>query len=379
MGQKVRYHYLDWLRISAFLLLILYHSGRAFFPEDPWHINDEHGSWALRIFMDLIARWRLPLLFFISGVGTWFVLSRRDVSGFLKNRFSRLLIPLLFAMAVIVPPQVWLERTFKGQTQLGYFSWYVQDAFTKGTYSSGNISWHHLWYIAYLLVMTLILLPVLFAYQRGKLGWLRRAIGKICSGPQLLLMVLFPLFVANTMMRIWPDKTMGLLDDWGWLSLTASWFLIGFMVTPHIDVLTKTARRFGWLSGGLWLMMTLGILFLPGSDDLKFDVFGYHVKYDDAFTIPIAWMAIITLVGLFSTLFNKDSKAKRYLNTAVYPLYIIHQTIALALVFVVVPLDWNVWSKFAVVGVGTFTIGFGIHHFVLLRLGPLRTLFGINR
>ena len=370
-----RYHYIDWLRITAFLLLILYHSARAFFPEDPWHISNDQGSWLLRIAMDLMARWRLPLLFFISGVGTWFLLSHRRPWAFIKNRLRKLLLPLLFAMAVIVPPQVWLERVFYGQTDLGFARWWLTEAFTKGTYSEGNISWHHLWYIAYLLVITLGLAPLLVFYHRGALSSLNRAASRLVAGPQVLLIVLLPLLVENTLMRLWPARTLALLDDWGWLSMTASWFLIGFLVSPFLPSLTATAQKLRWITSALWAGLSIGILALPNSDDLT--LFG--LPYDDAFTVPIAWFAILALIGWFSRLVNKDSPARRYLNTAIYPLYILHQTVALGLVFWVVPSDMGLWLKIAIVAVGTYSITLLLYHVVIRNLGPARILFGLER
>ncbi len=376
--QRQRYHYIDWLRISAFLLLIFYHSARAFFPEDPWHINDPEGSWALRIGMDMIARWRLPLLFFISGIGSWFVLSSRTLPEFLKNRLVKIMVPLLFSMAIIVPPQVWLERLFKGLTDLGYFGWYVKDAFTHGTYSEGNISWHHLWYLAYLFAMTMILLPVIAPYCRGKLKALDRLWKKLLSGPAIVLILLFPLIIENTMGRLFPDKTNALIGDWGWLSITGSWFLTGFLTAPHLPVFTQTASRLRWLTLPVWFALTSIIVLRTGSDDFHFVFGNTNIHYSDMLRIPIAWFAILAIAGFASQLVNQNSAIKRYLNTAVYPLYIIHQTLALTLVFFIVPLDWGVWQKFGVVALGTFALSFAVYHYGIRNLGPLRVLFGLE-
>ncbi len=374
---QTRYHYLDWLRIFAFMLLIFYHAGRAFFPEDPWHINDPEGSWTLRIGMDLVARWRLPLLFFVSGLASAFVLASRNIPLFLSNRALRLLLPLVFAMAVIVPPQVWIERVFSGQTQLGYFAWYIQDAFTKGTYSEGNISWHHLWYIAYLFVMTLMLLPLLAAYQRGKLAWFEDQIKWLVSGPQVLAFVLFPLFIRGTIGQIWPGRSNALLDDWGWLALCSTWFLIGFFIKPVMEEFTSTAQKIYLFCSALWAGMMAIILFAPGSDDFQFSFGGAMMRFDDALSLPIGWIAIVTLVGLFSKYFNRDAPLKSYLNRAVYPLYIVHQTIAIGAVFLIIPLQISVWAKFGLAVLFTFGLSFALHHFVLLKLGKFRALFGI--
>lgn len=375
---KTRYHYIDWLRITAFGLLIFYHSARAFFPEDPWHINDPNGSWSIRIAMDLIASWRLPLLFFISGIGSWFILSKMSLKSFANNRLLRLLLPLIFSMLIIIPPQVWLERIFEGSTISNYLSWYFHDAFTQSTYPQGNISWHHLWYIAYLFTMTILLLPFIYPYAKGKFFKFRYLVKNIASGPLILAMVFIPLVVENTLGRIWPEKSNALLGDWGWLSLTATWFVMGFLIAPVLRNFTNTAMHLRWITLGLWIAMSCIIIFNFRSDDFDFTVFQVNFPYDDALTVPIAWLAILTLVGFFSVYFNSDSTIKRYLNEAVYPLYIIHQTVALALVFLVVPQPWPTWQKFPLVAVLTFAISLIFYHFAIRNLGPLKVLFGLR-
>lgn len=39
MQQGMRLHYIDWLRVSAFAIVILYHSSVAFFPDLAWLVR----------------------------------------------------------------------------------------------------------------------------------------------------------------------------------------------------------------------------------------------------------------------------------------------------------------------------------------------------
>ncbi len=65
-GAPAREHGLDALRVFAFALLILYHSCLAYVSW-PWLINDPGGGRALESILMGMNRWRLPLLFFVSG------------------------------------------------------------------------------------------------------------------------------------------------------------------------------------------------------------------------------------------------------------------------------------------------------------------------
>ena len=92
----------------------------------------------------------------------WFAMSTRPERSFTKERVKRLFIPLVFGMAVIIPPQVYIERIFRSQFEGSYFSFYLE-AF-NGSYPEGNLSWHHLWFLAYLFVFSLLAFPIFKRY-----------------------------------------------------------------------------------------------------------------------------------------------------------------------------------------------------------------------
>ena len=66
---------LDWVRIAAFGLLILYHVGMFYVPWN-WHIKSAHPVTALEPLMLALNPWRLALLFLVSGVATRFMLRK---------------------------------------------------------------------------------------------------------------------------------------------------------------------------------------------------------------------------------------------------------------------------------------------------------------
>lgn len=73
-----RRHDLDWLRVIAFGLLLLYHVGMDYVTWD-WHVKSPTTQLMLEPVMLLSSPWRMSLLLLISGVATAFVLrsSRR--------------------------------------------------------------------------------------------------------------------------------------------------------------------------------------------------------------------------------------------------------------------------------------------------------------
>ena len=97
---------LDWVRIAAFGLLIFYHVGMLYVSWG-FHIKSAHRITALEPLMLILNPWRLALLFLVSGAATRFMLRKYAVGPLIRSRSSRLLIPLIFGMLVIVPPQAY--------------------------------------------------------------------------------------------------------------------------------------------------------------------------------------------------------------------------------------------------------------------------------
>ena len=159
--KSMRLYYLDWLHVFAVLILIFFHSARPF-DEWGWRIKNETVSGIITNILQFINIWHMPLFFLLSGSAAWFALSLRPERSFAKERVKRLLIPLVFGMAVIIPSQVYIERIFRGQFEGSYFSFYIV-AFS-GSYPEGNLSWHHLWFLAYLFVFSLLAFPIFKRY-----------------------------------------------------------------------------------------------------------------------------------------------------------------------------------------------------------------------
>lgn len=99
---------LDWLRIIAFGLLILYHCGMFYVTWD-WHVKSRAASDAIEPLMMLTNPWRLTLLFLIAGAATRFMADKMSVAQLTGARMGRLWPPLLLAVFVIVPPQSYYE------------------------------------------------------------------------------------------------------------------------------------------------------------------------------------------------------------------------------------------------------------------------------
>ncbi len=365
---------LDWLRVFAFCILILYHSGMAFVSWD-WHLKNPEQSVTLEFFMLLVNRWRLPLLFLISGAGVFFSLRRRSFGEFSMERLRRLLIPLLVGMFVIVPPQIYFERLSKG-AQYTYAEFYTS-VFQFTPYPAGSFSWHHLWFVVYILVYSLVGIPI-FAFLRRAAGQrlVTAMVGTFKRWPPLIYLVNVPnILVGAILGPHWP-QTNNLISDWANLTGAFLTFLWGFIIASNSDFLGLiTRRRKEFMIAGL----AFATLFFTA----------YYSEFTNGWpeaasrwfwTLVSSYYGmtwIFALIGYARANITQPGRWLKYATQAVYPFYIFHQTITVAIVYGVIPWPIGVWPKLAIVAAGTLA-GSWLLFEIVRRISILRPLFGLK-
>src|SRR5689334_15838194 len=116
---------LDWLRVIAFGLLVLYHSGLAW-AGWPWHITSGETLPWVSASLRFLSRWRMPLIFMVSGGAIMLALGQRTTGAFAIDRVKRLLIPLVFGVLIIIPPQEYIEQHASGRFPGSFIDWLPQ-------------------------------------------------------------------------------------------------------------------------------------------------------------------------------------------------------------------------------------------------------------
>lgn len=365
----MRRYELDWLRVIVFGLLIFYHVGMFFVPWE-WHIKNNRLVHWLEYPMLFINQWRLPILFVISGMGTSYALANRSAGQFASERITRLLLPLAVGIIFVVPPQVYFERLSTNAFSGDFWNFWPSEAF-RGIYPAGNFSWHHLWFLPYLLTFSLLLIP-LFLYLRNNtntlfLNWVRKQL----STPSGFLWFLLPLYLATISLKPYFPETHALVGDWYTLTYYILLFFYGFILISVKDVFWKTVHEkrsiflmAGILSFSIWILLlhySSGLLFLPGF-----------------FQVLNTWSWILALFGYAAEYLNKKNRHLEYANQAVYPFYILHQTITVTIGFYLMNLPWSIPVKFLILVTGTFGGSWFIYEFLIKRHKFLRPLFGLK-
>ena len=371
--------YLDWLRVGAFALLILYHVGMFYVTWD-WHVKSDHAGPAIEPLMLLTNPWRLTLLFLVSGAATRFMADRMEPAALAGRRTLRLLVPLVFAMVVVVPPQSYYQVVEKIGYRGSYLTfWGRYLAADHGFCRNGDClilpTWNHMWFVAYLLVYTL-LLAALLALPGDRL---RRLGAWIAAAPAWALLLLPILYLAATRHLLLPlfGMTHALVDDWYNHAVSFAAFLFGFLVMKDERV-EAGFIRLRWAALALFLCAYAG-----------FAIYAWQYRTDDAAppeTLRLAmrlvyavdqWSAIVAALGFGALHLRRDSPLLRTLTLAVFPFYIVHQTIIVVAGHHLKALRLPLAAEAGLLLAATI-LGCWATFEIVRRIDPLKPLFGLR-
>lgn len=362
---------LDWLRIVAFAVLILYHVGM-FYTTWDWHVTSDHASTALEPVMSLVNPWRLALLFFISGVALRFLLDSRGSRTVANDRINRLLLPLGFGVFVVVVPQGYVELRASGEIDSGLAGFYLSYISPMQTFSIITPTWNHLWFLPYVLVYSLVLAavyrPLLRLHARVAAPasrWLERAPWSI------LLVLAIPLvLVAVTLDPVFP-VTHTLIDDWATHAHSLAMVVMGWFAAKSTAFWQAIqASRVP----ALVLAIGLGVVVALTSDTDG----GVAAAVSAVSSEFYAWAVIAALLGVAQEVLNRPSRALTYVTEAVLPWYILHQSITVVIGYAFIGSGVSLWVEAPVVLAGTVLGCVALHELLIRRVRWLRPLFGLK-
>jgi glucan biosynthesis protein C len=376
-----RLYFLDWVRILAFMLLIVYHVGMYYVSWD-WHVKSPNASDAIEPLMILSSPWRLGLLFLISGVASSFMLAKFSAGRFLRQRSARLLVPLLFGMLVIVPPQPYFEVIEK----LGYQGSYVDfmrlylNAYSGFCPKNECITlptWNHLWFVAYLWVYTLLLGGVVLMLG-ARFFAIADKVASFLTGWKLIVVPVAVLGLARVLLLSQFPSTHNLTWDWYNHAQYLPLFLLGAMLARQAGVWQQMdAMRWRALGIALASWASLIVWFsLPETVTLHPDINTWRMLMRVVYAL-CAWCAMVAAFGFAHRHLNRDSASRRYLAEAVFPVYILHQTLIVAMAHMMKPAKLGPATEGFMLIVLTLTVSLGVFA-VVRRVALLRPLFGLG-
>lgn len=370
---KIRRYDLDWLRVLVFGLLILYHVGMFFVPWG-WHIKNNISYDWLQWPMIFVNQWRLPILFVISGMGTSFALSFRSGKIFAWERMKRLGLPLIIGMLLIVPPQVYIERLYSHQYSGSYWDFLISGAFINGIYPTGNFSWHHLWFLPYLLIFSLVFIPVFIYIRNHPRSSLIQKTKSFLSRTYGIYFVIIPVWFVEVFIEPFYKETHALIGDWFALSYYSLFFFFGYLFIScqeeFWNAIQKIKRKALYIGIFCFALLLLRWNYIED---------GLFVHISEALIKIInIWSWIFALFGFAAQYLNRNSFILQYCNTAVYPFYLLHQTVQVILCYFIFDKPWSLGIKSLLLIFGTFLISWILYEGLIRRVYILRPIFGLK-
>jgi glucan biosynthesis protein C len=364
-----RKSYLDWLRVAAFGLLV------------PFHVGMLYASWSYPIksprlvpdldyLLMLSTPWRLALIFLVAGVASRHLITKLGPGAFARDRLRRLLPAILFGMLVVNAPQTWIVAKAHGLTDVDF--WTFWPSYVRADHSvlkppgMAMPRWDHLWFLLYLLPYGLV-----FA-----LLWkLKFRLPRLPLGLLLTLPALWLVLTGIVIERVWP-RTDTVFNDWGahlqWIGL----FITGIALAPRADSwrwMLDHRRGLAMTASALGLCLLADhALYLRGAltplDWLSYCVIGGL----------FGWAVILTMCGFAQRYLQQSSPALTYLNTAILPIYVLHQPILFAAAYALFPRRLPLVVESLALVIVTALGPLAIYHFAIRPYAPMRIAFGLR-
>jgi glucan biosynthesis protein C len=378
---KERRYDIDWVRVLATLAVFVFHSGR-FFDTMDWHLKNTQQSDFLTMFVGWLDLWMMPLLFLLSGLGSWYSLKFRSSGQYLVERVKRLLIPLYTVGAfILLPPQFYFELVTHGR----YVSsiWKLIPPLYGGPLRFSfdapyliNLWPGHLWFLQFLFNVSLLILPLLL-YLKSELG--QRLIARLAEWSDHrggIFLFLIPLILVRIGLRGFFHGE----HTWADLFYYAIFFLIGYVMAADRRF-TEGYKRFGWV------FLALGIAAYAGEGAL---IFGLHYPYPGAETFSWAYVPfnivmsignfcwVMFILSLAAKYLNFNHKVLTYGNEAVLPFYIFHQTIILCVGWFVISWNIRIVPKYLIIALISFALIMALYDLLVRRFNVMRFFFGMR-
>lgn len=377
----LRRHDLDWLRVLAILLIFVYHSSRPFDDMESWHVKNTQLTAAFDLFGVLGGLWIMPLFFMLSGAGVFFSLRSRTLEGFVRERFLRLVIPLItVGWFVLSPVQVYIERvTATGYNTApfsGSFLAFLPQYFVGIYGMGGSFAWSgvHLWFLYWLYMFTLLGLPI-FLYLMSEpgqrlVGWLAGLVER----PGAIFLLALPLGLSEALVR----AGVGFDHEEGawYLATHALLLFYGFLIVAD-ERFDMAIMRHRWVALGLAVLMVATVLVagLPS----EWAVLGAAAPTAESLMKALAgWFSLVAVLGFGRRHLSAPHSSLRYAGEAVLPFYILHQPVIVLLAYIMLSWDLSIAAKYAIVLGAGFASIMLVYEFAVRRHNALRFLFGMH-
>ncbi|HEA16237.1 MAG TPA: acyltransferase [Pseudoalteromonas prydzensis] len=324
----LRRYDLDWLRVLAFGLLIFYHTGMLYSENWGFHFKSQYLSSNIENAMLLLSPWRMGLIWFISGVALRFIVARFSLGMFLITRSVKILLPLLVGIWFIVPIQLYAQMSQEAGLAMSFWQFYLQffdltnPLFNQ--YQAGiwpHVDVNHLWYLRSLWQFSLLLVLFIPLLHHP---YMQALLTRLCERSIIIIFIvlLLPLCILKLS---WPSDTFR-------YPMGALFLLYGYLLAWQPVFYSQLLRHWKRVLGAF----IIGYLLV---------VAGYHIIWQnsassqwqitsmDMLYTAQRLVGVLLMLALAQRFLNHDHPKLALLNCAVFPFYLLHQSVIIGLAF----------------------------------------------
>ena len=366
--KQERLYFVDWLRVLVILTLVPFHSALTYTDIGDIYIKSPIKGISVLPFLIVIApldNFFMTLLFFLSGIGTYYAIQYRNEREYRKERAKKLLIPFIFGTILLCPIQAFPKALYDGFS--GDFLHFIPQFFSKKIVY--YLGYAHLWFLLYLFIFSLCCLPLFTKWLNDKTK-MDNLSSLLCKGNKILMPIGF-ICLSELFLRPF-SGSQTIIGDWANDVIYSSMFIFGFVyaydskIQERINQLYKPAKYILTISIPVYVFLYYKID-LNASRINIFGFFGILIKgiYECS--------AIIVLMKIGRHYLNKKSILLSYLNKASFSYYLIHLLPVSILTYYFINTKLNVYIKFLLVVIFSYIFIFTIYEIVIRRLiGGLR-------
>ena len=382
-----RYVGLDALRGFMMMLGIVLHGAMLYLASPPPAmpiLTDRNNAFVFDLIFDFIHAFRMPTFFVLAGFFTALLVEKRGIAETYKNRVSRILLPLLAALVLILPmtallmADFWLSVRFGTRDlipNLNQLHALARELAAKHGVDPDRPMIGHLWFLYYL-CMFYLLIPLcrrLVALSQRSQEQVRRKLGGVAA----------PLaFALWTTLTLWPFRG-GQVHE-GFVYFTphlpsllyyGSFFVLGYVFHAHQEFLRATVR---WLPVAAILSACLFPLALFASS-LDNAARGSRVDFHLLAVLLNAlctWALIYLFIGGAMRFFDRQSAWIDYMAQSSYWVFLVHMPLVALAGWWLVRYDFSAVFKFLLVCGFTAVVAFASFHYWVQNTGISTFLHG---
>ena len=369
-SHDTRLHALDAVRGFALLLGVVLHAAMSYLPGfEMWPLADRSPSEVLGVTFFVIHIFRMTLFFVLAGFFARMVFHRRGVRAFIRERATRIVLPLVVGWVVLFPmiaaTMVWGAAPGRQVIPL-----------PTSALPPLPFPLTHLWFLYVLVLLyaaTLVVRQgVIQRVDRG--GALRRSLDglvRVLVSPAGPLALAVPLALALLAVGSWhpeggiPTPDNSLIPNLPAITAFGTAFTFGWLLQRQ-QALLQSFQRWWTVNAAIAIALTVACQAMTGAPQRGGVPTSSIPLYLACYTVA-TWSWTFGQIGAAQRFCSSESAVRRYLADASYWVYLAHLPVVFFLQALVAQQPWHWALKFPFVLGTALAFLFATYHLFVRR------------